>query len=433
MRHPILSVSSLVGAGVAIWVIALYPAYVRAQETGSFETFTNYQAYIAGGPTVSAWYGDRVALVIDGEDSPQDRDAEAMTKIVETFDDIFDAFDSVTGRSPALNAPLRGKIRIEVSSSVGGGLANHGSLGVAIGDGFFEGLYNRVRSGTDTYDQVFFYEIARNYWMPDMNPRIDYHTSAGLSDYGWWTVGFNNAMSIFLPEVIDTVDDMYYFGSGGETFSQGMEANLNTYIAGEGLYNWDNSWNVPLMPWSQSTSLNDLMTGLLVRLHRDHGGSDFIQRLYEEIPMLEPLENMSDWQGARNNFYVAASLAADQDLADFFTDELRWELTVEAPLFVPTLLGDLNGDELITIADWHVFRQNVGEDLSELSREEAYLHGDMDFDGDNDIHDFAVFRGVFADAANNLQAVSAIPEPGSLALLVVTAVVVSVSGRSRRS
>jgi hypothetical protein len=76
------------------------------------------------------------------------------------------------------------------------------------------------------------------------------------------------------------------------------------------------------------------MTGLLIRLHRDHGGIEFIRRLYDEIPKRTPLKERSDRQGARDNFYESASYAANQDLFDFFTEELRWEISADRHLAV---------------------------------------------------------------------------------------------------
>lgn len=290
----------------------------------------NYRAFIACGKKVTVWFGERVAIVLDGENISQ-RDPKVMSKICQSMDEIFDAYDDVTGRKPRLRAQIKGRIIIEVSSRVGGGLAHHGQLGVGIGDGFFKNLYKRVEKGENTYDQVFFYEIARNYWMRDMNPPIDYHTSKGPDDWGWWTVGFNNAMSVVLPKEVDSISDMYYFGSNGEAFAKGMEANLDVYLAHPEKYNWTNSWCVPLVPWKERTSLNDLMTGLLLRLQREHGGGEFMKGLYREIPKQRPLpKSRSDYQATRDNFYAAASLAAEKDLWMFFTKDLRWEISKEA-------------------------------------------------------------------------------------------------------
>jgi len=303
------------------------PGLSQTSENPPPKHVLDYKPNIAGGPEVTVWFGKRTALVLDGE-KPEQRDPEIMARICSGLDGIFDAYDRVTTRRPKLASPFEGRIRVEVSSQVGGGLASHGVRGIGVGDGFFKGLYERVKAGNNTYDQVFFYEIARNYWMADMNPAIDYHTSAGPEDYGWWTVGFNNAMSIFMPKEVPGITDMYYFGENGQTFSDGMEANLKEYLAHPEKYNWDNAWCVRLESWKANTSLNDLMTGLLIRLYREQGGIEFISRLYQEIPKQRPLpKNLSDYQVARDNFYSAVSFAAKKDLWEFFTKELRWEIS----------------------------------------------------------------------------------------------------------
>ncbi|MEQ1751876.1 MAG: hypothetical protein ABL974_20810 [Prosthecobacter sp.] len=290
----------------------------------------DYQAHIACGNEVTVWLGHRVAVVLDGE-KPEQRDPAIMAKITSALDGIFNAYDKVTGKKPKLTADIKKRIIVEVSDKVGGGLANHGQYGIGIGDGFFNDLYERVKVGTNTYDQVFFYEAARNYWMPDMNPAIDYHTTEGPTDYGWWTVGFNNAMSVVMPRQVQGVTDMVYFGQSGQQFSDSMEANLTEYLSKPEKYNWENSWCVRLVPWKENTSLNDLMTGLLIRLQRENGGIDFMTRLYSEIPKQRPLPtSLSDYQSARDNFYAAASIAAKEDLFVFFTKDLRWQISDKA-------------------------------------------------------------------------------------------------------
>ncbi len=316
---------------VAVPYLALFPTpESRAGDAPppvGYKTVEGYKRNIAGGDKVSVWLGRRTALVIDGELEPEKRDGEVMTEIVGVFDEVFDAYERITGVKPKATRQFEGRALVEVSDKVGGGLAHHGRLGIAVGDGFFEGLYRRFKGGEKTLDQIYFYEIARNYWPSTFNPRIDYHTSKGVDDYGWWTVGFNNAMSIFLPAEIGGITDMYYFGSGGAKFAAGMERNLTAYLEGD--YSWEEGWCINLVPWAERTSLNDLMTGLLVRLHRDNGGNEFIRKLYREIPKRRELRGRDDYQGARDNFYIAASLAASKDLRAFFA-ELRWEIGKEA-------------------------------------------------------------------------------------------------------
>lgn len=321
---------------LTLFSLSLYSMAVESR------TIKDYQAYIASSETVSVWLGERTALVLDGVEDPTEYDAKVMAEIVGVLDDVFDAYDEITGWKPeAGSSAFDGRATVEVSDRVGGGLAHHGRLGVAIGDGFFKKLYQRFKAGEKTLDQVFFYEIARNYWPDTFNPRIDYHTTKGPEDWGWWTVGFNNAMSIFMPEEIDSITDMHYFGSGGEAFSKGMEANLTAYL--EGNYTWKEGWCINLVPWKERTSLNDLMTALLVRLHREHGGNEFIARLYREIPQLPVLKGRDDYQGARDNFYVASSIAARKDLRETY-EELRWKLSEAALKRVEAALNSAAAD-----------------------------------------------------------------------------------------
>ena len=149
---------------VTLAFLAIFTSHaISAEGEANFEVIKDYKAYIAGSGDVVVWYGERTALVLDEEPEPKKRNPKTMKAIVHALDDVFDAYDKVTGRRPNLTAPLNGKIRVEVSSKVGGGLAHHGRLGVGIGDGFFQKLYERFEKGQHTVDQVFFYEIARNY------------------------------------------------------------------------------------------------------------------------------------------------------------------------------------------------------------------------------------------------------------------------------
>lgn len=305
-------------------------------DAGTYETITNYDGYIIRNrPVVTAWYGQRIALVVDGEtaDSAAARDPATMSQIVAALDNLFISYEQVTGFTdfPIARA-LDGRITIESSSSIGGGLAHHGVLGIGVGDGYFEGQYNRVNSGDNAYHQVFFYETARNYWGPVMQ-KIDYATSNSPDSWGWWTVGFNNAMASLMPRhPIPGITDLSYNGQNGQHFRDGMLGYLSTYLSSPD-YTWENSWNRDRLPWDQNTSVNDLMSGLVIQLSEDYaaGGTAIVQGLYREIPRVPDLAtDHSDSAGARDNFYIAASRAAGVDLRSYFTDTLRWEIRPEA-------------------------------------------------------------------------------------------------------
>lgn len=98
--------------------------------------------------------------------------------------------------------------------------------------------------------------------------------------------------------------------------------------------------------------------------------------------------------------------------SDFFQN-------VEA-LFYPTLFGDLTNDQTISIADWLHFKDFAGDELASMTREERYYRGDLDFDGDNDLIDFSIFRDLYnakfgADAFAEIS--TTVPEPTGICLL----------------
>jgi len=92
-----------------------------------------------------------------------------------------------------------------------------------------------------------------------------------------------------------------------------------------------------------------------------------------------------------------------------------------------TPAADLNFDGTVDALDWPVFLSGNHRNLSGLSAAQAYHMGDLDGDGDNDIHDFALFREAFeavnpaAGAFAEMVAAYSAPEPSSMLLLAAGA------------
>ena len=335
---------------LGLWLGGMASAFAQTNGTPWTSQFiTNYVSPIVGGTpdTVAVWYGNRVAIVVDPQSSLPSPNFATMTNIAFAFDNLYTAYDQVTGQTPLTgNYLLNGKIRVEFTTYMPQGVAgtasdNSGYYGIAVGNGFMVNsheLYARYNQGITTMDQAMFYESQRDYWTPLFNTRIDYATltqppgRANPNSWGWWTVGFNNAMSVFMSQgVIAGVTNMYYFGKNAQQFAAGMTANLTTYTNNPGLYNFTNSWCTDWVPWSipgNPTSVNDLMTATLIDMYNHYGGLLFLSNLYREIPRSAPVPGWpNDITTACNNFYAAASRAAGTNLISYFTNVLRWPIT----------------------------------------------------------------------------------------------------------
>ena len=114
--------------------------------------------------------------------------------------------------------------------------------------------------------------------------------------------------------------------------------------------------------------------------------------------------------------------------SDFFQN-------VTSDFFFPEVFGDFDSSGDLTVFDWQTFKSGVGEDLSGLSREQRYMLGDIDFDGDNDLNDFHLFRTLYnrQNGAGALsQAIVVVPEPASgCTALALFGIIVFQSCRSR--
>ncbi|TWT77023.1 hypothetical protein Pla123a_24510 [Posidoniimonas polymericola] len=85
------------------------------------------------------------------------------------------------------------------------------------------------------------------------------------------------------------------------------------------------------------------------------------------------------------------------------------------------VFADLNIDGLLDRADWDIFTANSGVDLDTLTYTNRYLHGDLDFDGDNDYRDFLLFKLSYLElnGAAAFASMLAVPEPGAGAGLLI--------------
>lgn len=320
---------------LAVPLLLALGAGARAAES----QLTTYDFWCsAGSPSATAWYDDTVCVMIEAE-TPADRDPARMDVIVQFFHDLYAEFETLTGLSNLpKSGPWNGRVVIQIplDNCGAGGLANHGSLGVSVGVGLFESQYALVDQ--DKFLQVWFYEVNRNFWLPSFNDTFDWAMNDEPHNWGWWTVGMNNAQAYCMAELLGV--QLEYFGSGSTYWYDRMVGELDDYIA-DPQYDFDFGWRQDLMPWHPTESINDMMSGLIMFSYETWGGRAWLEGFYQWIqsPQIEPRSDVFAYQECRDNVYRVWSMAAGQDLDDYFTNTLRWTLTNEAREWVSAILA----------------------------------------------------------------------------------------------
>jgi hypothetical protein len=100
-----------------------------------------------------------------------------------------------------------------------------------------------------------------------------------------------------------------------------------------------------------------------------------------------------------------------------FSTDTGLERTNSANLFelpiTPFVAGDFNDDGLVNLADYTVWRDNLG------ASDESALNGNGNMTNGVDVDDYELWKTNFGPAGSDSLAVSnaAVPEPGTLTLL----------------
>ena len=266
--------------------------------------------------TLYPYTGQNIALLVP---SPNLNEA-TLTQIVTVFDAAYDYYEQTTGREPALYFNYNGLGTIAVvPKTCGAGCGFLGATGIELVNPTFDVLYSGVRNNNE-YDQVVFYEFGRNFWF--YGDQVEYK---GSDNTGSITTGYAVFMRFMALEATKVTPGPFN-GTDFSVFQAEVEGLLDLYLADPSL-NWNNTLRLGKAP---SNSLNlgatDLFASFLFEL-RELYGDQFIQQIWKEV---ENRPNASTTQDAVDNFILAASAAADENLTSLFVDTWRWPISNSA-------------------------------------------------------------------------------------------------------
>lgn len=223
------------------------------------------------------------------------------------------------------------------------GLSAPQMSGAYIGPAFIEADYENHKKNLNTLHQIMFYETTRNFMK--LSGKVEYSHSDSPSNYGWMNQGWINILGCLFSKYIGVT---FWYGSTvydknsitADQFIQSMLDQLNIYLINL-RYTFDSVFNAPTkdgscrLPWNYNESLDNLTAGLLAYLYINYGNSEFswLKRFMRSFLLL-PWIQLTNMQGALDNYYLAASRASNKDLIDFFAGKdighLRWNISQNA-------------------------------------------------------------------------------------------------------
>ena len=297
---------------------------------------------------MDVWQGQSVSILTPVE-SRGSYSTESLLQAVAGIDHGYDYYLEVTGRAPIEFGPttINGRSTIAlVDRTCGAGCGYVGFTGIEIAPPFFDELLNAVAT-TDQFTILPFYELGRNFYHYGPQLQNDIYVDFGT--------GYSVAMQFL------AIDDAGLQGAPfqGQSYVefQALVRSLIDFYEANPTITFEEAFN------SQTIDVNgrflsgdNFIASVLLRLDSEFGDS-FTSSFWREVELRpEALTN----QDALDNFFLAASAAAQVNLTVRFTDDWRWPISdraiAEALEFgVP---GDFNGDGFVTGTDFLVWQRD---------------------------------------------------------------------------
>ena len=269
------------------------------------------------------WLGKHTAFLT----VRSDLDPKVMAKLNDTFDKVYASYKDATGREPAQHKQHEGRVTIaEVTNTCGAGCGMLGATGIELIPACFGELYDGVARHNE-YDQALPYEFGRNFWFyrsqlvqagdkPD-----DAYASSVITGYA--------VFMRFMALDAAGVELGSFRGKSGKEFRKRVEELVDLYVA-DPKQTWENTLKVGGAP-KNPMDLNgtDLFASFCFRLARDRGGREFIGKLWKEVEKRPAAQTTQD---SVDNFILAASAAAGENLTSLFTETWRWPMSDAAKL-----------------------------------------------------------------------------------------------------
>ena len=270
--------------------------------------FLDYRSFCKDDLRLFPWEGKNIVLLTKSAD----HDPAAVRAIVAQLDKVFDYFVRVTGRKPGAGRILNGKAVVAEVPNLNKALARGrlGSTGVEMLESAFRGYLEIQQSGGPPRSLMkwelgrnfFFYGDQMQFKSPDS---IGYRNAFAMVMRTTCFQDLGMPMQPFMVKVCGTQDKQ-----------------LETYVADPSL-TFDNTLRVNADAFKKEGKGPELLAAMIVRLHRDYGGEEFITRFWQAMADQPKAETTQD---AIDNLARSACIGARANLIGLLRE--RWKLPV---------------------------------------------------------------------------------------------------------
>lgn len=272
----------------------------------------NYISFQGAPLSLFSWQGNKIMLLADTDTL----DSATMYEWVYKMDTAYNYYSLCTGREPNFNTGgtyINNRSTIaEVQNTCGAGCGYLGTTGIEIQTSYFYNCYNYILT-QNLYDQVPFYELGRNFWF--YADKLNYQTNDPIA------TGYAVFMRFMAMEAANVQGAPF----NAWTFSQfknNVIGLLPSYMADTTL-NWSNTLGIGQGVPGSSLGATDLFASFCFYLRDNYCSNHWVENVWKKA-WQRP--NSISTQDAVDNFIIAASQAANQNLTPLF-QYWRWPIS----------------------------------------------------------------------------------------------------------
>ena len=217
-----------------------------------------------------------------------------------------------------------------VNTTCGSGCGELGGNKIEITFEKFEKLYNGVDEN-DSYDHLPFYELGRVFWV--FSDQLNY-------DQAPINHSLHTGFAVFMRFVIMKNLEIKCSPINGKPFPEHLLANKDLFE----VYKSDTSYSFintlkygKGIPNEYGLGASNLFASILFNLYDNYGKDEFLKKLWSKVKNRPKTSSVQD---IVDNFFIACSLAAHQDLTGKFLNEFKWPVSEKYHYFYENSLSD---------------------------------------------------------------------------------------------